>query len=113
MTEAEISKRIQLAATKVGCRLFRNTVGILPDRHGRMISFGLAKGSSDLIGFCMRGGVAVFLAVEVKSATGRATPEQLQFLHAVIESGGIGILARSVEGFISDIEKWSELHGYG
>lgn len=113
MTEAETSRRIQLAATKVGCRLFRNTVGVLPDRHGRMITFGLAKGSSDLIGFCMRGGVAVFLAVEVKSATGRATPEQLLFLDGVRASGGIGILARSVEEFTDGIAEWSTRHGYG
>lgn len=112
MTEAETSRRIQLAATKVGCRLFRNTVGMLPDGHGRMIRFGLAVGSSDLIGFCMRGGVAVFLAVEVKSAKGRATPEQLLFLEGVRLSGGIGILARSVDDFTAAIAAWEIEHGY-
>ena len=113
MTEAETSRRIQLAATGIGCRLFRNTVGILPDGHGGMIRFGLAVGSSDLIGFCMRGGLAIFLAVEVKSATGRASPAQTAFLEAVRKAGGIGILARSVEQFEAAIAAWETAHGYG
>ncbi len=113
MSEAETSRQIQLTASKVGCRLFRNTVGVLPDGHGRMIRFGLSVGSSDLIGFAMRGEVAVFLAVEVKSATGRATPQQTQFLDAVRRAGGIGILARSVDEFLNQLMLWEDQHGYG
>ncbi len=112
MTEAEISRRIQLAATQVRCRLFRNTVGTLPDGHGGMIRFGLSVGSSDLIGFAMRGEVAIFLAVEVKSATGRVRPAQHAFLDAVRRAGGIGILARSVDDFLVQLMKWEDQHGY-
>lgn len=113
MSEAETSRRIQLAAAGAGCRLFRNTVGILPDGHGRMITFGLSVGSSDLIGFAMRGGVAIFLAVEVKSATGRIRPAQQQFLDAVRRAGGIGILARSVDDFLRGVREWEDEHEHG
>lgn len=110
MTEAEASKRIQLAAPSVGCRLFRNTTGRLRDNRGKMIAFGLAKGSSDLIGWYQHGAVAVFLAVEVKSAIGRLRPEQQQFLEVVNQSGGIGILARSVHDFTAAIAEWERTH---
>ncbi len=70
-------------------------------------------GSSDLIGCAMRGEVAVFLAVEVKSPTGRATPQQTQFLEAVRQAGGIGILARSVDEFLNQLMLWEDQHGYG
>ena len=113
MTEAEVSRQIQLAASKLGCRLFRNTVGVLPDGHGRMIRFGLAVGSSDLIGFAMRGEVAIFLAVEVKSKTGRIRSLQQEFLEAVRRAGGIAILARSVDDFTAALAAWEQAHGHG
>lgn len=110
MTEAEISKRIQLAAPSIGCRLFRNTTGRLRDNRGKMISFGLAKGSSDLIGWVRHGAVAVFCAVEVKSAIGRLRPEQQHFLEVVNASGGIGIMARSVPDFLMAVKGWRAAH---
>lgn len=110
MKEAEISRRIQLAAPSVGCRLFRNTVGRLADSRGKMISFGLAVGSSDMIGWHSSGAVAVFLAVEVKSSTGRLRPAQQVFLEVVRRSGGIAILARSVDDFTSAIREWERTH---
>ena len=111
MTESAISKQIQLAAPSVGCRLLRNTVGKLRDRHGRMISFGLAVGSSDLIGWCQTGAIAVFLAVEVKGPGGRTTPAQRQFLQTVTLVGGIGILAYSVQDFLDELRRWKDSHG--
>ena len=69
------------------------------------MSFGLAKGSSDLIGWTTRTitpemvgqQVAVFTSIEVKSATGRIRPEQQQWIDAVQAAGGIAGVARSVE----------------
>ena len=113
MRESGISKLIQLAATQVGCRLFRNTVGKLRDPQGRMLTFGLAVGSSDLIGWCSRGGLAVFLAVEVKSATGRLRPQQRTFLEAVRGHGGIAFVAHSVDEFQSELILWERQHGHG
>ena len=111
MTESSISKHIQLAAPSVGCRLLRNTVGKLRDRHGRMVSFGLAVGSADLIGWCQTGALAVFLAVEVKKPGGRTTPAQRQFLDTVTRMGGLGILAYSVRDFLDEIRRWKDIHG--
>jgi len=51
-------------------------------------------GMADLIGMTTNG---IFFAIEVKSATGKATKEQLEFLKYVDESGGIAGIARSVE----------------
>jgi len=111
MTEAQISKQIQLAAHGSGCRLFRNTTGKLRDRQGRMVSFGLAVGSADLIGWVKCGTSATFLAVEVKSPTGRITKEQQHFIDAVNSAGGLGMVARSVEDFVSTVWQWRIQHG--
>jgi len=45
--------------------------------------------------------VAVFLAVEVKAATGRLSPEQQLFGALVERAGGVFIVARSVDDFVS------------
>ena len=112
MKEAEVSRRIQLVAARKGCRLFRNTVGKLRDSRGRMISFGLAVGSADLVGWYVHEAKAIFLAVEVKSSVGRLRPAQQHFLEYVKRSGGIAILARSVEDFTTAIDRWERTqHG--
>ena len=51
--ETLLQQEIRLAIGKIPTlRLFRNQVGELPNpRTGRYVQFGLAKGSSDLIGF--------------------------------------------------------------
>jgi hypothetical protein len=40
--------------------------------------------------------IAVFTSVEVKTATGRLSPAQTHWLHAVRSAGGIAGVARSV-----------------
>ena len=94
MTEAEILAAARIAASRAGCTLFRNNTGALRDHQGRMIRFGLHVGSSDLIGWTPRNGVAVFTAVECKTARGRLTDQQETFLAAVCDAGGIGIVCR-------------------
>ena len=84
--------------------MFRNNTGTLRDINGRPVSFGLCKGSADLIGWTtltitpqMVGQqIAVFTSIEVKAATGRIRPEQQQWLNAVQAAGGIAGVARSV-----------------
>ena len=41
--------------------------------------------------------IAVYTGIEVKSRTGRATPEQLAFIDTVRRAGGRAGVARSVE----------------
>lgn len=103
--ETAIMRRIMLALSEAGCIIWRNEVSgawvgkvIHKDSdqvtlsNARMIRFGLAIGSSDLIGVAPNG---QFLAVEVKTKTGRASKEQTQFIKAVRAAGGIAGIARS------------------
>lgn len=73
-----------------------------PDRY---TAFGLCKGSSDIVGIVrvpvqrMLGDaiIARWLALEVKTATGRVSKEQQMFLDLVNRSGGVGRVVRSIE----------------
>lgn len=93
-------RQVQIEASLKGYRLFRNSVGLgwtgTPCPRCQIFMrpqrFGLAVGSSDLIGWNKYG---VFSAFEVKTKTGRPTVEQSRFIAAVIESGGIGRIVRS------------------
>lgn len=104
-SEQKIQQEIRIACSKGDTRLFRNNTGTLRDQHGRPVQFGLCKGSADLIGYrsititpeMVGQQVAVFLSIEVKTATGRVRPEQQQWLDAVQAAGGIAGVARSVE----------------
>ena len=49
--EAYVQNKIRLAVGSGDVRLFRNNTGALMDQKGRLVKFGLCKGSSDLIGF--------------------------------------------------------------
>jgi hypothetical protein len=117
MSEIELMRAIQLRASEMGHRLFRNNVGMgwvgpqVRVSHSQMIMMhpgdmlirramvlhaGLAEGSSDLIGLTDTGR---FLAVEVKAPKGKLREGQESFLEMVQRLGGIGIVAKSVEDF--------------
>lgn len=66
-------------------------------RQGRPLHAGLCVGSSDLIGYRQVDGVAQFVALEVKSATGRPTKEQTLFIDHIQAAGGLAGIARSVD----------------
>lgn len=103
-SESTIMKKIQLAASRAGILLFRNNTGAYKAQHGGYIRYGVGeKGGSDLIGLTkikithnMVGReVGVFTAIEVKSQSGRATKEQLNFIAAIKKQGGIAGIAHS------------------
>ncbi len=79
--------------------------GDLVIRNARPLHAGLCKGSADLIGLRtvtigpehLGQRLAVFAAIEVKSATGRVSPEQAAFLAMVQEMGGMAGVARVVD----------------
>lgn len=91
--------------------IFKNFTGFVSyeDKHGKRRGYraGLTKeGSSDLIGIlklkitpAMVGKtVGVFCAFEVKTKTGKPTPEQKKFIEDITEYGGIaGVVRKSVE----------------
>ena len=105
--ETTLQQQIRLAVgTRSDLRLFRNQVGSLPDpRTGRLVTFGLAKGSADLVGWrtititpdMVGRQLAVFTSIEVKTPTGRIRPEQHAWLSTVQGAGGIAGIARSIQ----------------
>jgi hypothetical protein len=112
--ETDLQQRIRLAlGTHPDARLFRNQVGSLPDpRTGRLVTFGLARGSADLIGWrtvtvtpdMVGQRIAVFTSIEVKTERGRIRPEQHAWLGCVQAAGGIGGVARSVADALTIVE---------
>lgn len=116
MTEIAVKRRMQLALSDTTTRLWNNPVGsawigkevdhtpfTITLVHPRRVIFGLAPGSSDLIGLrsveitpdMVGQRVAIFCAVEVKSKTGRPTDEQSAFIKTVNYLGGRAGIARS------------------
>jgi hypothetical protein len=70
--------------------------------RGAWIRFGL-EGSSDVIG-CMANGK--FMAIEVKTGTGRLEGQQDRFAEAVVKRGGHYGIARSVEDAVALVQHW-------
>jgi hypothetical protein len=122
MSEHITQQRILLACGSGDTRLWRNNVGtgwagqatkVTPGnlraitaalrpgdvviRQGRPLHAGLCVGSSDLIGYRVVDRVAQFVALEVKSATGRPTAQQTQFIDHINAVGGCAGIVRSVE----------------
>lgn len=124
MKEKNIQSDIMKACSQAGARVFRNNVanGLVGQmkriekdgpvhlnvgdwvvRNGRRTQFGLCVGSSDLIGWktitvtpdMIGKRIAVFTALEVKTTSGSATPEQVQFVSAVANAGGMAGIVRS------------------
>ena len=89
---------------RADCRVHRNNVGALQDKTGRWVQYGLAVGSSDLIGWTVRNGVAVFTSIEVKAARGRLTPEQANWLRVVQDAGGVAGMVRSADEAVALVE---------
>ena len=101
--EAYVQNKIRLAVGSGDVRLFRNNTGALLDMQGRLVKFGLCKGSSDLIGFrsititpdMVGQKIAVFSAIEVKDK-GKVTVEQKNFINIINNAGGYAGVAKNV-----------------
>ena len=93
MTE-HVLQRLILAhlAELPECFFWQSNVGAGRRADGQWITFG-RKGQSDILG-CAKGR---FCAIEVKSDSGRLSPEQQEFGDAVTRSGGLYIVARTLE----------------
>ena len=92
MSEGQIQDEIRLALSdEPGLVLWRNNVGTAMHRGARVV-YGLAVGSADLIG-CLDGR---FVALEVKTPTGRVSPDQRRWADLVRARGGFVATVRSV-----------------
>lgn len=104
--ETRLQQEIMLALSQAGCVVWRHNVGqgwlgktihqsgnqvTLTDAH--KMPYGLCVGGSDILGIAPDGR---FLAVEVKTPTGRVSKPQIAFIEGVKSAGGIAGIARSV-----------------
>jgi hypothetical protein len=125
-SEHELSQLIRLEAMKYNCVLMRNNSGVLPDKNGRPVRFGLMNDSkalndqiksSDLIGFTkviitpdMVGKVlAIFTAIEVKKEDWNESKKldkretaQSNFINWIKNNGGVG-------GFCNCVNKLKDI----
>ncbi len=105
MSESRIQAQIRavLSGREAKSRIWRNSVGGAKLEDGSYITYGLGKGSADLIGIykvlitpdMVGQEIGRFLAVEVKTPIGRLSPEQKAWLKAVQSYGGIAEVCRS------------------
>jgi hypothetical protein len=113
-TENTVQAEIRAALASVpGVVTFRNNVGALRDETGRLVSYGLAVGSSDLV-VCAWGR---FVAIEVKIKQpawmrpgSRAQPskheqEQLTWIAQVEAHGGVGGIAWDVPTALAILDR--------
>lgn len=92
--EHKIQNEIRAACVDIAV-LFRANVGSGRTFDGRYFETGLPKGFSDLFGFRLSDGRAVF--IEVKTAAGRVSAEQKNFIGKMRGYGALAGVARSVE----------------
>ena len=112
LREQELQNQIRLAVSTPHVKIFRNNVGSIEGKDGRRVTFGLCVGSSDLIGWTSKTitadmvgqQVAVFTALEVKTPTGKVSPQQQVFIDVVNKQGGIGAIVRSVDDAVARVK---------
>ena len=83
---------------------WRNNTGAVKAQYkgkSRFIRFGEA-GLSDILGILNDG---KFLAIEVKTAKGKLTEKQEDFLNTVIRANGVGFIARSVKDVMNNLKR--------
>jgi hypothetical protein len=111
--ETKLQREIHAAISTGSARLFRNSVGF--DKTNR-VQYGLCVGSSDLIGFHTRTitpddvgkQIAVFVAMEVKTESGRVSLDQKRFIEFVKNAGGIAGVVRSVSDAINLLDEFGK-----
>lgn len=125
MSEHKIQSEIRNALAGE-CMLFRANVGRawtgdvhrLPDgsiliKNPRPFDTGLPPGFGDLFGLAPRiitaddvgSTVGVYIAADVKSATGRATDKQAAYLRAVNHHGGFADIWRTVNDALATVAR--------
>lgn len=103
--ETNIVHACMSKASEMGARVFKNTRGMfrLLNAEAKVKAGLLCPGASDLIGWksivitpdMVGKRFARFVAAEGKTATGRATSEQLNFIEQVQKAGGIAGVVRN------------------
>lgn len=103
--ETPILRRVWKAAARRGITLFRNNVGLAIYPDGSRVQYGLCPGSADLVGWrtvvitpdMVGTGIAQFVAIEIKTPTGRPTADQRNWLARAQQAGALAFIARKEE----------------
>jgi len=101
MTHSDLVRSILLEVSPLGLAWVNNT-GMLKDKDGRPVRYGL-PGSSDILA-CIGGRM---VGIEAKVGKDRQRGNQSDFAAALRRAGGIYILARSVD----DVKNTLRLEG--
>jgi hypothetical protein len=104
VSESKIQNEIRLAVGRdPDLVLWRNQVGVATYISGETRRHGLCPGSCDLIGILAPHGR--FIALEIKTATGKISPEQERFINLVNRKGGYAKVVRSVDEALTAIQE--------
>ena len=95
MREGDLMRSIMVALSEDGHFVARANVGLFFTKDGRPVHAGLPVGFSDLFGH--RAGDARAFYLEVKTPTGRVSPQQLAFIAAMQRRGALAGVVRSVD----------------
>ncbi len=102
MSETSILHDVLLALGRhPKCKVWRCNTGALADHMGRVVRFGV-PGCADVIGMLVPSGR--FLAVEVKTATGKQSDQQRKFQLMTERAGGVYVLVRSAAEAVAAVE---------
>lgn len=109
--ESIVSTEVNAALSRFGVTHWRNNTGVLIDRNGRPVIFGLCPGSSDRIGIrtvkitsdMVGQTIGQFVACEIKSAIGKPSLLQRQFIKLINDAGGLGFVARNMEDVLDNL----------
>lgn len=89
----KLKNRILMRLSEQGAMVWNNPTGVFYARTGQPIKVGV-PGAADIIGVTARGQA---LAVEVKTGTGRLSPEQKKWRDAFCAHGGLHIEAHNLD----------------
>lgn len=102
MTDEHIIQNQIRIALSEQCVIFRVNVGTGFTKDGRYFNTGVPVGFSDLFGFRKSDGKAIF--IEVKTAKGKATLKQKQFIQQMKSNGAIAGICRSPQDALNLIK---------
>jgi len=95
VTEGDVRRSIEIALNKQGLVRVRLNAQYSGPARGGYTRAGLGEGTADLIGYVL--GSGRYFAIEVKTSTGRASPEQVAWIDQTNREGGYAAIARTPE----------------
>jgi hypothetical protein len=113
--ETDVWKRAQLDSSPLGYRLFRNQRYKGQTIKGAWVDTGVGgNGGSDLIGYkivtitpdMVGKNVAIFAALEAKKGKNGASEDQIKFINAAKNNGGIAGVFRNLDDIIQHEKEW-------